>query len=179
MFKSKITPAAAFTALAIAVFGATPVGHAAGKLVLGKSSVGTAQLKKNAVTSAKVKNHSLLAVDFKKDQLPAGPQGPNGDQGPKGDSGVAHLSVMNRQGPWTDVPAMSTLTAKAQCQPGEVATGGGPVGLDPGLILLSSNAAEVPTPITWRVAVQNTTNATHNFSVGGRLRRGMTAPRPA
>lgn len=55
---------------------------------------------------------------------------------------------------------MSTLTAKAQCQPGEVATGGGPVGLDPGLIPLSSNAAEVPTPITWRVTVQNTTCAT-------------------
>jgi hypothetical protein len=72
---------------------------------------------------------------------------------------------MNRQGPWTDVPAMSTLTAKAQCQPGEVATGGGPVGLDPGLIPLSSNAAEVPTPITWRVTVQNTTCATQNFSV--------------
>ena len=78
------------------------------------------------------------------------PAGAEGDQGPKGDPGVAHLSVMNRQGPWTDVPAMSTVTAKAQCQPGEVATGGGPVGLDQGLILLSSNAAAVPTPVTWR-----------------------------
>jgi hypothetical protein len=60
---------------------------------------------------------------------------------------------------------MSTVTAKAQCQSGEAATGGGPVGLDPGLILLSSNAAEVPTPVTWRVTVQNTTGATQNFSV--------------
>ena len=60
---------------------------------------------------------------------------------------------------------MSTVTAKAQCQPGEAATGGGPVGLDPGLILLSSNAAEVPTPITWRVTVQNTTGVAQNFSV--------------
>jgi hypothetical protein len=63
----------------IAVLGATPVGHAASKLVLGKGSVGTSQLKKNAVTSAKVKNHSLLAVDFKKGQLSSGPQGPKGD----------------------------------------------------------------------------------------------------
>jgi hypothetical protein len=27
------------------------------------------------------------------------------------------------------------------------------------------NAAEVPTPITWRVTVQNTTGATQDFSV--------------
>ena len=45
MFRSKITTAAAFTALALAVLGATPVGHAAGKLVPGKRPVGTAQLK--------------------------------------------------------------------------------------------------------------------------------------
>lgn len=165
MFKSKITTVAAFTALAIAVLGATPVGHAAGKLVLGKGSVGTSQLKKNAVTSAKVKNHSLLAVDFKKGQLPAGPQGAKGDQGPKGDPGVAHLSVMNRQGPWTSVPAGATITATAQCQSGEIATGGGPVGLDPAMTILSSNAAEVPTPITWRVTVKNTGAAAHSFSV--------------
>ena len=60
MFRSKITTMAAFTALAVAVLGATPVGHAAGKLVLGKGSIGTSQLKRNAVTSTKVKNRSLL-----------------------------------------------------------------------------------------------------------------------
>jgi hypothetical protein len=152
----------------VSVLLATPIGQAAGNFVLSKNSVGTAQIKKNAVNSLKVKNGTLMAADFKAGQLPAGPQGsqgPKGDPGPKGDSGVAHLTVMNRQGPWTDVPAMSTVTAKAQCQPGEVATGGGPVGLDPGLILLKSNAAEVPTPITWRVTVQNTTGAAQNFSV--------------
>ena len=35
-------------------------------------SVGTPQLKANAVISAKVKNRSLLAVDFKQGQLPRG-----------------------------------------------------------------------------------------------------------
>ena len=39
-------------------------------LALPVNSVGTPQLKANAVTSAKVKNHSLLAVDFKPGQLP-------------------------------------------------------------------------------------------------------------
>src|SRR5215475_4483450 len=76
----------ATTALVVAVLAATPVGQAAGRFALGKSSVGTAQLKKNAVTGAKVKNHSLLAADFKAGQIPAGPQGP---QGPKGDKGAA------------------------------------------------------------------------------------------
>jgi hypothetical protein len=97
MLKTKITPILAATALVVAVFGSTPLGHAAGSLILARNSVGTAQLKKNAVTSpkikknavtgVKVKNGSLLAADFKAGQLPAGPQGPQGPQGPKGDPG--------------------------------------------------------------------------------------------
>ena len=43
-----------------------------------RNSVGTAQLKANAVVSAKVKNGSLLRGDFKRGQLPAGPAGPAG-----------------------------------------------------------------------------------------------------
>ena len=111
MFKSKLTTIVAITALVIAVFGATPLGQAAGRLVLPKNSVGAAQLKKSAVwgkklatnavsgakiakdavTGAKVKDGTLLAADFKAGQLPAGVQGPKGErgaQGPKGDPGV-------------------------------------------------------------------------------------------
>jgi len=51
------------------------------------NSVGTPQLKKAAVTSAKVKNGSLLAVDFKKGQLPRGPRGYEGDVGATGATG--------------------------------------------------------------------------------------------
>ena len=101
MFKSKINPIIAATALVVAVFGTTPLGQAASRVVLPKNSVGAAQLKKsavfgkkiakNAVTGAKVKDGSLLAADFEPGQLPAGPEGPKGDpgaQGPKGDSGL-------------------------------------------------------------------------------------------
>jgi hypothetical protein len=49
---------------------------------LPKGSVGSAQLKRNAVTSSKVKNRSLRAVDFKRGQLPAGPRGPAGAPAP-------------------------------------------------------------------------------------------------
>jgi Collagen triple helix repeat (20 copies) len=101
MFKSRTATILAATALVVAVFGSTPLGHAAGNLILARNSVGAAQLKnnavtapkikKNAVTSVKVKNGTLLAADFKAGQLPTGPQGPKGDpgpQGPKGDSGA-------------------------------------------------------------------------------------------
>src|SRR5262245_408155 len=94
MFKSKITPLIAVTALVVAVLGATPLGHAASRHVLPKNSVGAVQLKKssvggkkiakNAVTSLKVKNGSLLAADFKAGQLPQGPKGDRGEPGPPG-----------------------------------------------------------------------------------------------
>ena len=51
---------------------------------LPRNSVGTAQLKRNAVTSAKVKPFSLLRSDFRQGQIPAGPQGPQGARGPEG-----------------------------------------------------------------------------------------------
>jgi hypothetical protein len=57
-------------------------------ITLPKNSVGTKQLKKNAVISAKVKNRSLRAVDFKKGQLPRGPRGLQGAQGTQGIQGI-------------------------------------------------------------------------------------------
>ena len=54
MFRTKLNTIIAVTALAIAVFGATPVGHAAARFVLPKNTVGAGQLKKNAVTGVKV-----------------------------------------------------------------------------------------------------------------------------
>ena len=45
---------------------------------LPKNSVGTPQLKNNAVTGAKVKSGSLEASDFRKGALPRGEQGPQG-----------------------------------------------------------------------------------------------------
>jgi hypothetical protein len=56
---------------------------------LPRNSVGTAQLKNNAVTSFKVRNGSLSSEDFKRGKLPAGPQGPAGPSGPRGPAGPA------------------------------------------------------------------------------------------
>lgn len=73
----------ACVALAVALGG---TGYAA--LRLPANSVGTRQLKKNAVISSKVKNHSLRALDFRPGQLPRGPVGPPGPAGPAGPPGV-------------------------------------------------------------------------------------------
>lgn len=69
-------------ALTVALSGAS---YAA--VVLPRDSVGTPQLKRDAVVSSKVKNGSLQAVDFAQGQLPAGPQGPQGPAGPQGEAG--------------------------------------------------------------------------------------------
>src|SRR5215218_3928641 len=76
----------------IALFAALS-GGAYAAVKLPKNSVGARQIKKSAVSSAKVKDRSLLAKDFKAGQLPKGGTGPKGDagadgaQGPKGDKG--------------------------------------------------------------------------------------------
>ncbi len=49
--------------------------------------VATADLRNNAVTSAKVRNGSLRAVDFAPGQLGGGAPGPKGDKGEKGEKG--------------------------------------------------------------------------------------------
>jgi hypothetical protein len=74
----------AYLALFIALGG---VSYAA--LNLPARSVGTKQLKKNAVTSAKVKNHALRRIDFARGVLVGtrGPQGKPGALGPTGPTG--------------------------------------------------------------------------------------------
>jgi hypothetical protein len=68
------------------------VAVAAGQL--GKNTVGTKQLKRGAVTSAKVKDRSLLPKDFAKAfRVPIGrtsPPGPAGPQGPPGPPGTSN-----------------------------------------------------------------------------------------
>lgn len=75
--------AVAYLALVIAMSGTS---YAAVKL--GANTVGTPQLKANAVTAPKVKNGSLKREDFAVGQVPQGVQGPPGAQGPKGDPGT-------------------------------------------------------------------------------------------
>ena len=86
MRKPRLSPATviAFTALLVAL-SAPAWGASAVKLIKGK------QIARNAITSNKIKDGSLLAKDFKKGELPQGADRAEGrerrDRGDRGDRG--------------------------------------------------------------------------------------------
>lgn len=97
---SRRRPSPSMVVSSVALFVALG-GTSYAAVALPSNSVGTPQLKRgavasgklgaNAVTSLKVKDGSLMAVDFRRGQLPAGaqgPAGPAGPAGPKGDPGA-------------------------------------------------------------------------------------------
>jgi hypothetical protein len=100
-----------------------------------KNSVGTAQLKRSAVTngkiapsavsSAKVQNRSLLRVDFAAGQLPAGPTGPAGPAGPAGAAGPPGLSAVERIDTSSANNTTSPKSAFLTCPAGKRLIGGG------------------------------------------------------
>jgi hypothetical protein len=75
----------AYAALFVALSGSA----VAAGVALPRNSVGTPQLRANAVVSSKVKNGSLLVADFRPGQIPAGPPGLTGPAGPAGPAGAA------------------------------------------------------------------------------------------
>jgi hypothetical protein len=101
-------------ALAISLSGAAYAVSTA----LPRNSVGTVQLKNNAVNSAKVRNASLRAADFAPGQIPAGPQGP---AGPAGASGLQLLSGSGASN------SSSPKSQQQDCPGGKRALGGGGV----------------------------------------------------
>ena len=122
-------------ALGIALSG---TGIAAVTAALPRNSVGTPQLKNNAVTAAKVQNGSLSKADFRSGQLPAGPPGspgPAGPQGLKGDIGPAGAAGLvgdvTAHSASVSVPLRSVAgvysnrSVQANCDSGEKGLGGG------------------------------------------------------
>lgn len=78
---------------------------------LAPNSVGTVQLKNNAVNSEKVKNFSLLAADFVRGQLPKGARGPRGLRGLTGS--VGPIGPAGPAGPAGPSGAASTITLRS------------------------------------------------------------------
>jgi len=153
---------------------------------LAKNSVGSAQIKSkavknsdlgsNAVTSAKVKDGSLLAKDFRAGELPAGQQGPKGDpglpgekgpqgdkgekgdKGDKGDPGTSGYEVVT--GPVSNLANGATAQPIVLCPAGKKPVGGGmTTSSSTGLIIartgLSGNG--------WTVRVTNDSGAARSF----------------
>src|SRR5258705_11329903 len=77
-------PSPAMVVACVALAASLTGGAYAVSTALPRNSVGPAQLKANAVNSAKAQNRSLRAVDFAIGQIPAGPQGPAGAADPAG-----------------------------------------------------------------------------------------------
>ena len=105
------TPAMAVACIAL---GVALAGTSYAATVLPRNSVGTLQLRNNAVTAAKVKNGSLLRADFRAGQVPAGLRGPAGPQGPAGPAGAA--GPAGPAGPsarWALVRADGTVLAQS------------------------------------------------------------------
>jgi hypothetical protein len=115
-------------------------GSSYAALNLPKGSVGTKQLRNNAVTSPKVKRGSLLISDFRRSQRarlrgprgrvgPQGPVGPQGAQGPQGATGApgapGATNVVVRYGTPVTIDAATPQNLPVSCAPGERALGGG------------------------------------------------------
>jgi hypothetical protein len=110
-------------------------------VTLPKNSVGSRQLRANAVASDKVRDGALLARDFKVGQLPRGETGPpgpkgetgpNGETGPRGDAGpqgkagapgVTDFVVRHSTSPIQG--SGGRVLFQVQCAAGERAVGGG------------------------------------------------------
>src|SRR5215218_2099685 len=78
-------------------------GGAYAALKLPRNSVGSSQIRPNAVRSSDVKDGVLLAKDFRAGQLPAGAPGapgPKGDQGPPGQNGTSGHDGLDGAARW-------------------------------------------------------------------------------
>ncbi|MDQ3823114.1 MAG: hypothetical protein M3321_07730 [Actinomycetota bacterium] len=138
--KNRLPLALSVTALLVAVLGSTPLGQAAREQLLPRGSVGTAQLRTNAVVSSKVRNRSLLAVDFRRGQLPQGPPGPQGPVGPQGPAGAPGISGRELRAATSANDSSTFKTASAACPAGKQMLGGG-------VAVTPANAA-VPVAVT-------------------------------
>jgi hypothetical protein len=107
-------------------------GGAYAALELPKNSVGRAQIRKNAVTSSKVRNGSLLKRDFKSGQLPRGvpgtagaagaagaqgPQGLKGDAGPQGPGAQSYDMQFDNDQVFHTVASVSGVNVLVACGP--------------------------------------------------------------
>jgi hypothetical protein len=129
-----------------------------------KNSVGTPQLKNAAVTSAKVKNRSLLRADFASGQLPAGPRGPVGPTGPAGPAGPAGLSGAERVEATSPSNSTTTRTMTVTCPTGKRLFGGG-VRLNPVLAQLAVQQSFPDNDNVYRASVREVTATALNWSV--------------
>lgn len=112
------SPALVLAGLALLV-ALSGTGYAAN--VLPKNSVGTIQLRASSVTSPKVRDGSLRAVDL----APAARLALKGAKGDKGDAGTAGLSGLETVGASSTFDSSKSKTLVVRCPAGKRLVGGG------------------------------------------------------
>jgi hypothetical protein len=150
-------------------------GSSYAALKLPKNSVGSRQIKSGAVTSAKVKDRSLAAGDFKLGQIPAGPQGPSGapgSPGRDGAQGVPGPTALHTFAFGFDNLAGEQTGGGAACPAGQYATGGGVIteSIVTGEQAVNSSAPAKtapsrPAPDGWLAFVDNNSGTDYSFAV--------------
>lgn len=164
------------TALVVAVLGSTPAGEAAWEAVVPGNSIGTDQLKPNAVTSPKIRNGSVQAIDiqkrsitaahvkagsllassFKAGQLPAGPKGDKGDKGDPGAPGLSGYTIVQK----TTTSTAGFMGASVTCPTGTRALGGGGGTQTPAAGVSVRNSFPLTGGTGWLVVVEAKTPGT-------------------
>jgi hypothetical protein len=82
-------------------------------LALGGVSYAATTLPRNSVTSLQVRDHSLLAKDFKRGQIPRGPIGPAGPPGVAGPAGPAGPAGSAAGSKWVLVNPNGSIAAQS------------------------------------------------------------------
>ena len=144
-----------------------------------RNSVGTPQLKRNAVTAQKVAPNairgahvldgSLLTADFKPGQIPQGPKGDKGekgekgDKGQKGDQGLPGLAGRQVVSGSSASDSTALKSAIATCPAGTVPIGGGSglQGAASGIGVLTSS----PLGTGWKVNAHEIVSNTGDWRV--------------
>lgn len=108
--RRRMRPSPALVVAAVALFIALGGTSVAAVVALAPNSVATKHLKNGAVNSAKVKDHSLKAIDLASGVLAGGAQGEQGPAGPAGPAGPSDAYARFLLGPVVVPGAPTTIT---------------------------------------------------------------------
>lgn len=123
-------------AMAGTSYAVTVANNSVGSPQIKRGAVANSDLRANAVTSAKVRNGSLRAVDFAANQLPRGATGATGQQGPQGipgtpgATGTTGAATVQMTTAPADLANGANQSYSAFCLPGQQAIAGGGRGDD-------------------------------------------------